>query len=110
MASRRGSLAARFSGHCRGRVEEPRDVLEEVVHYLYRYRVDDGRDDRRVSSRHDRRRRLVEGPRQHHSHINNTNIDPHQHYYECRDHEERDAGVSSSSTGRIEGFRSPVDE
>ena len=109
MASRRGSLAARFSGHCWGRVEEPRDVLEEVVHDLDGDRVDDGRYDRRVSSRHDARGSFVECSRQHHSHVDDTNIDPHQHYYECSDHKERDAGVPSSSASGIEGFWSPID-
>ena len=92
------------------RVKEPRHVLEQVVHDLYRYRVDDGRDDRSVARRHGRRRRLVEGSREYDSHVDDTDIDPHQHYYECRDHEERDAGMSSTSSSRIEGFRSPVDE
>ena len=91
-------------------VEKTSNILKQVVHDLYRYRVDDGCHYGRVSSRHGRRRRLVEGPRQYDAHIDYADIDPHQHYDECRDHEERDAGMSSTSSSRIEGFRSPVDE
>ena len=91
-------------------VEKTSNILKQVVHDLYRYRVDDRCHYGSVSSRHDRRRRLVEGPRQHDAHVDDPDVHPHQHYYECRDHEERDAGMSSTSSRGVERFRSPVDE